>query len=156
MHRPPADVANRSHVDGEVMLSLTRKTEYAIIGLSHLASVDRRCSAREISAASGVPLPVLMSVMKLLSKNGLLHGMRGVTGGYKLVAASADITLSDIVSAVDGGDPVRFVACADGGECPMGKGDTCTVRAGLEGTNRRMREVLENTSLADIVAGRSR
>jgi len=138
------------------MLSLTRKTEYAIIGLSYLASVDRRCSAREISSASGVPLPVLMAVMKLLSKNGLLHGMRGVAGGYELAAAPADIALSDIVSAVDGGDPVRFMACADGAECPVGRGDTCTVRAGLEGANRRMREVLDSTSLADIISGRSK
>lgn len=136
------------------MLSLTRKTEYAIIGLSHLASAGRRCSAREISAASGVPLPVLMAVMKLLSKYGLLRGLRGVSGGYELAVAPAEIALSNIIAAVDGGSPVRFVACADGGECPMGRGDTCTVRAGLEGANRRMREVLDGTSLADIVAGR--
>lgn len=136
------------------MLTLTRKTEYAIIGLAHLATAGRRCSAREVSAARGVPLPVLMAVMKSLSKHGLLLGMRGVSGGYELARPPAEIALSDIIAAVDGCEAVRFVPCADGGECPMGLGDACTVRAGLEGANRRMREALDGTSLTDIIAGR--
>lgn len=137
------------------MLSLTRKTEYAIIGLAHLAASGRRCSAREISAACGVPLPVLMAVMKLLSRHDLLCGSRGVSGGYELARPPAEIALSDIIAAIACGNAVRFVPCADGGDCPMGKGDACTVRAGLDGANRRMREILDGTSLADIIAGSS-
>lgn len=136
------------------MLFLTRKAEYAIIGLSHLASAGRRCSAREISAASGVPLPVLMAVMKLLSKHGLLRGLRGVSGGYEMARPPAEISLSNIISAMDGGEPPKLVPCYDGGECPMGLGRTCTVRVGLEGANRRIRKVLDGTSLADIISGR--
>lgn len=137
------------------MLSLTRKTEYAIIGLAHLAGAGRRRSAREVSAASGVPLPVLTAVLKSLSRHGLLRGCRGVYGGYELAKPATGIALFDIIAAVDG-KPVKFVACADGGQCPMGKGKVCPVRIGLDDANRRMREVLSGTSLADIVARGSR
>lgn len=137
------------------MLSLTRKTEYAIIGLAHLAVAGRRCSAREVSAVSGVPLPVLTAVLKSLSQHGLLRGCRGVYGGYELAKPATGIALLDIIAAVDG-RPVKFVACADGGQCPMDKGSTCPVRIGLEDANRRMQEVLGGTSLADIITKGSR
>lgn len=137
------------------MLSLTRKAEYAIIGLAHLALSGRRCSAREISASRGLPFPVLVTVLKALSRHGLLRGLRGVYGGYELAAPPSEIALSDIIAAVGGGDHARLVPCAAAGECPMGRSDTCSVRGGLDEANRRMREILDGTSLADIVAGRS-
>ena len=68
------------------MLSLTRKTDYALIALSHMAhDPEGCCSAREIATRYRVPLPLLMNILKLLTRRGFAKSARGPHGGYRLV-----------------------------------------------------------------------
>ena len=60
------------------MLTLTRKTDYALIALTHLAQGRDQCfSAREIAARYGLPLPLLMNLLKQLAQKGLAKSVRG-------------------------------------------------------------------------------
>src|SRR5690606_10453865 len=81
------------------MLSLTRKTEYALIALFHLARESERvCTAREISARYHLPPALLMNVLKCLASGDLLLSTRGAKGGYRLALPPEAISLSAIIA----------------------------------------------------------
>lgn len=93
------------------MLALTKRTEYALIALCHLAREGSHVtSARDIAERHNVRLPLLMNVLKSLNQNGLLSSSRGSHGGYKLARAASAISLVDVLTAVEG--PARLVSCA--------------------------------------------
>ncbi len=110
------------------MLTLTKKTEYALIAACHLVHADQGVvSARDISEHYGVRLPLLMNVLKLLNQGGILRSERGARGGYALAMDPEEITLADVIQAVEG--PARLVRCAKpqptdrhcelSGHCPL-------------------------------------
>ena len=74
------------------MLTLNRKSDYALISLSHLG----RCrgtitSAREIADTYQIPLPLLMNILKQLTREGIIASARGAKGGYRLAVEPADL-----------------------------------------------------------------
>jgi Rrf2 family protein len=138
------------------MLSLTRKTDYALIALTHLAAEeDRLSSAREISDLYRIPLPVLTNILKTLTRAGMVESVRGAKGGYRLAEGPGAITLASLVLAIEG--PVRLVACS--GERPEGKATPCElmawcpVRSPAKGVHDKLQRFLEDVTLAEIVEG---
>ena len=84
------------------MLCLSRKTEYALVALAHLAEQPARvASAREIAAAHDLPLPMVMNLLKNLQAHDLLRSTRGVKGGYQLNADLNAIGLYDFIAMVE-------------------------------------------------------
>ena len=80
------------------MLTLTRKTEYAMIAVCHLAHAGHKVvSARDIAEAHGVPLPLLMNVLKRLNRTGHVHSVRGAKGGYVLAVPPEQFTLDGLI-----------------------------------------------------------
>lgn len=133
------------------MLSLTRKTEYALIALCHLARQGRKVvSARDIAAAHEVPLPLLMNVLKRLNRSGFLVSMRGAHGGYMLEKLPREISLESVVEAVEG--PVHLVRCADaslnGKPCDMH--EICSVKGALHKVHHRLRRFFAEVTIADL------
>ncbi|MHB1155213.1 MAG: RrF2 family transcriptional regulator [Phycisphaerales bacterium] len=124
--------------------SLTRKTDYALLALArlnktagHAASgqlpeagavpVAGTVSARVIAAEFDLPLPVLTNILKDLAVAGLIASRRGAGGGYHLQRSASQITLAEVVAAIEG--PVALARCCtegsqttSGGDCP-----TCRV-----------------------------
>jgi len=98
------------------MLTLTRKTDYALVALSHLAhrlAEDAGpVSARIIAETHGLPLPLLMNILKELAQAKLVNSTRGATGGYALALSPERISLLEIINAIEG--PVKLTACCDG------------------------------------------
>ena len=69
------------------MIVLTRKTDYALVAMAHLAhhpGEEGISSARDIADRYHVPLPVLMNILKTLNREGLVISVRGARGGYRL------------------------------------------------------------------------
>ncbi len=135
------------------MLSLTRKTDYAIIALSHMAENDGRvCAAREIAETFHVPSALLMNVLKTLCRQSLVTSSRGAKGGYRLARSAAQISLSDIICAVEG--PVHFVQCTertDGSAVRCDLTEVCPVRKPVLQIHRRLNEFLREITLDQIV-----
>ena len=136
------------------MLTLTRKTEYGLIAMCHLARVGEKVvSARDISEEHGVPLRLLMNVLKLLNRHGLVTSVRGARGGYALARSPDGITLTSLIEAIEG--PVHLTRCTDpspnGRKC--GLTPTCTVRVALVDLHRRMKAFLSDVTLADLAFG---
>ncbi len=133
------------------MLSLTKKSEYALIAICHLARVGERVvSAREIAELHEVPLPLLMNVLKQLNQAGYVSSVRGARGGYTLSVPPASLTLSAVLRAVEG--PVRLVNCA-----PIGVGarvceraSVCSIRSPVHKLHNQLLRFLDEVTVADI------
>ncbi len=133
------------------MLTLTRRTEYALIAVCHLARVGRIVvSAREIAQQHAVPLPLLMNVLKRLNRTGYVTSVRGAHGGYVLAVPPDSISLTTLIEAVEG--PMYLVRCAGGGESrrPCNRTGMCTIRHSVFKVHEQLRTFLSSVTIADI------
>ncbi len=140
------------------MLTLTRKCDYALIALSHLSRFpDTVTSAREVSDQYKIPLPVLMNILKQLTREGIITSVRGARGGYRLAVDARELTLKSLILAIEG--PVRLVRCADltsvngDGEKvePCLRIDCCPVRGPVLQLHHKLDQFLAGVTLSDIV-----
>ncbi len=95
-------------------MRLTHLADYAVVMMTAAArrGDGARLSATELSDETGVPLPTAQKLMQQLSRHGLLVGQRGAGGGYALAKRIAEISLADIVEAVEG--PIAMTVCSEG------------------------------------------
>jgi Rrf2 family protein len=134
------------------MLTLTRKTEYGLIAICHLAQVGQKkvVSARDIAEHQAVPLPLLMNVLKRLNRVGYVSSVRGAHGGYTLAADPERLTLADVIDAVEG--PVHLVRCVN----TSGKGrkcdrtSRCVIRSSVAKVHDGLRKFLGAVTIADL------
>jgi FeS assembly SUF system regulator len=94
-------------------MRLSHLADYAVVLMTAAARrpAGERLSATELSADTGVPLPTTQKLMGQLAASGLLISARGVSGGFALAKAPAQISLADIVEAVEG--PIALTMCSD-------------------------------------------
>jgi Rrf2 family protein len=84
------------------MLCMSKKTQYALVALGHLAEQPGRiASAREIARAYSLPAALLINILKNLQSHGLLRSTRGVKGGYQVTADLGALSLHELVAVVD-------------------------------------------------------
>ncbi|HET9336070.1 MAG TPA: Rrf2 family transcriptional regulator [Sphingomicrobium sp.] len=95
-------------------MRLTHLADYAVVLMTAAARREpsARLSATDLAQDTGVPLPTAQKLMQQLSAHGLLVGQRGAGGGYALARPIEEISLADIVEAVEG--PIVMTMCADG------------------------------------------
>lgn len=133
------------------MLALTRKSEYALVALAHLARCrDEVCCARQIADAYRVPVPVLMNILKQLTREGIVESVRGARGGYRLAVDSEALSLKDLIIALEG--PIRLVQCVEGQEistCDLWEG--CPIKSPVQKIQDRLEAFLAGVSLAQII-----
>ena len=134
------------------MLSLTKKSEYALVAMCHLARVEARVvSARELAEHHDVPLPLLMNVLKQLNQAGYVTSVRGAHGGYRLAISPKALTLSAMIRAIEG--PVCLVNCAPvpgGGGRGCTRAAVCSIRQPVNKVHHRLLEFLNGVTVADI------
>lgn len=131
------------------MLRLSRMNDYAVVVLGQLASrPERPRSASEVAEATGLAASTVSQVLKALAHAGLVASVRGAHGGYTADRPPEDISVAEIVLAVDG--PVALTACVDGGDCAIEA--TCLLRGSWDRINNAVRDALEEVTLADMLA----
>jgi Rrf2 family protein len=138
------------------MLALTKKTEYALIAMSHLAARAKQIvSAREIAQASGLPLPILTNILKTLTHAGIVRSTRGASGGYGLAKQVDTVTLHELIEAIEG--PFQLVQCALSGNgsnndrSPCELETSCPIRAPVYKIHDRLKDFLDGVTLADLM-----
>ncbi len=141
------------------MLGLTKKTDYALVALAFLAKhqgqVDEQAatvSARDIAEHHGLPLPVLMNVLKELAKARLVKSVRGAGGGYVLATSPQQISVLDVVTAMEG--PLRLARCVDdlpivGQGCPHAC--KCGIQSAVHQLHDRLAGFFTSVTLADLL-----
>jgi FeS assembly SUF system regulator len=130
------------------MLRLSNLADYAVLILVQAARQDtQRLSATRTAAATGLPVPTVAKVTGLLAKAGLITGQRGAGGGFALARPAGDISVADIIEAVDG--PIALTHCVDGvTDCAIGS--HCQMKAPWQVINRVMKDSLGSISLTDL------
>ena len=94
------------------MLRLSKKADYALMAVRHLALAPERgaASAREIAERYDIPVELLAKVLQRLVRHGFLRSHQGTRGGYLLARPPGLISVADIIQAIDG--PVSVTACS--------------------------------------------
>jgi Rrf2 family protein len=87
-------------------MRLTRASHYALIALTHMAQQPEptkiAVASHEIATARNIPMRFLLKVLKPLVTKGVLRSLKGPTGGYVLRSLPSEISLLQIIEAVDG------------------------------------------------------
>jgi Rrf2 family protein len=134
-------------------MRVSAKADYAVRAAAELAAAagGRPLKRDQISEAQGIPSKFLESIMLELKHAGIVTSQRGAEGGYRLARAADDISVADVIRAVDG--PLANVR----GERPETveySGPAASLRDVWVAVRASLREVLETTTLDDLVRGR--
>jgi len=128
-------------------MRLSHLADYAVVLMTAAARREpgARLSATELAAETGVPLPTTQKLMGQLAASGLLSSVRGAGGGFALARPATDISLADIVEAVEG--PIALTMCSDSNnhDCILDK--HCRVKPHIGVVGRAVRGALEAVSL---------
>ena len=131
-------------------MRLTHLADYAVVLMTAAARRDAgaRLSATELAGETGVPLPTAQKLMGQLAASGLLTSARGAGGGFALSRPAGDISLADIVEAVEG--PISLTMCSDGinHECALDK--HCRVKPHMGIVGAKVRGALGAVSLQEL------
>jgi Rrf2 family protein len=133
------------------MLRLSKKADYALMAMKHLAVHGDRgaASAREIAGQYDIPIELLAKVLQRLARRGLLMSQQGTRGGYQLARTPALISVADVIQAIDG--PVAVTACsAQEGSCEQYA--KCNVRDPLWKVRERILNALGECTIAELAA----
>lgn len=130
------------------MLKLTKKADYGLIALRHLASIpNATASTKDIADAYHLPVPLLAKVLQQLTRAGILRSVAGTNGGYKLARDARRISALEVVRAIDG--PVILTHCfTEHGTCDQS--GTCTVREPLRRVHEAILELLNRFTITDL------
>ena len=133
------------------MLRVAKLTDYATLVMTVLATRPGEVvSANELAEAAGIEVPTAAKVLKPLAHAGLLEGIRGAGGGYRLARDARDVSLADIVEAMEG--PLAMTECSiHDGHC--GIEDSCGVRGNWQRVNDVVAAALRGISLHEMAHG---
>ncbi|MSR45530.1 MAG: Rrf2 family transcriptional regulator [Planctomycetes bacterium] len=142
------------------MIKLSRRLDYAILAVSHLASRGRIAplSARSLADATRIPPAILANILKDLHRVGLVRSSRGVHGGYELAVAPDELSVGALLRALD--NDVRLVECVPS---PLGASSalaastchiegSCPIKAPLRRVHERIQEVLDGLTFDQLVS----
>jgi len=138
-------------VDGriELLFRLNRLTDYAVVVLTQMA---RRpgvlTSAQQIADQGQLPLPTVAKLLNALARADIVASHRGASGGYSLGRGTTEITVADIVQALEG--PIALTACVEGAPDPCGVSSLCPMAGNWNKVNEAIRDALASVTLADM------
>lgn len=108
-------------------MQITRQADYAVRAITYLAQLEPglRVSTAEVAREQHIPLTFLAKIISQLANSGLIHATRGARGGITLARPPAEVSLLEVVEAIDG--PIALNVCVlDATTCPVSDG--CAVR----------------------------
>jgi Rrf2 family protein len=131
---------------------VSAKTDYAIRAALELAAApdEKPVKGERIATAQAIPLRFLENILLQLRHAGIVESRRGAEGGYRLARPAADITLADVIRAIDG--PLAGVTGARP-ETLEFQGSSEPLRDVWVAVRASLRAVLEHVTLADVAAG---
>jgi Rrf2 family protein len=134
------------------MLRLSKKADYALMAMKHLALRGDRgsSSAREIAGQYDIPIELMAKVLQRLVRRGLLASQQGTRGGYQLARVPAQISVADVIQAIDG--PVTVTACSSDVGTTCDQFEKCNVRDPLWRVRERILSALGECTIAELAA----
>ena len=133
------------------MIRLSRRTDYGVMAIRHLAELPAGsyCCAREIAARHGIPQALTAKLLQRLARRGLVASQHGTRGGYQIARPASQITLGQILEAIEGPYGLTECSrCSSGRTCPHQ--GACTVQEPLQAVHRTITTMLDRTTLRDL------
>ena len=130
------------------MLRVSKLADYGTVVLASMAREPARLhSAAEMASRLGIATPTVSKILKMLAKGGLVTSSRGAHGGYRLRVAPSEISIAQIIDAMDG--PIGMTECSTTpGICTQEA--ACSVRANWRSINDVVRDALSRVTLEQM------
>ena len=132
------------------MFHLSKKVEYGLIALRHMATGNRRklFTTKEIADHYNLSYDLLAKVMQKLAKSKCVESHQGIRGGYTLNADPRQLKVSGVINAIEGKSSVTIVECASDKEC--GIHSTCTIRNPLVKLQKDINKVFDKLTVMEM------
>jgi len=130
------------------MLRISKMTDYAIMVMVELhSSRGEILSAQALAESSSLELPTVSKVLKLLVKTDLVESYRGPAGGYSMQRNALDISVAEIIAAIEG--PIAMTECSvENGLCAQEA--ICSLRGNWQRISVAIAEAMDGVSLAEM------
>jgi FeS assembly SUF system regulator len=133
------------------MIRLSRLSDYAVSLMTHIAhEAEEIHNAHDLAEKAHLPAPTVSKILATLAREELLESVRGRQGGYRLAQESSDISVEDIIAAVDG--PIALTQCIDQGPGSCGVEAFCPSSSHWHRINEAIRQALGKVTLAELTA----
>lgn len=134
------------------MIRMSKLADYGLVLMTQFLrseESDLNLSARQLADETRLPFPMVSKVLKALTREGLLVSHRGASGGYSLSRPACEISIAEVLEAVEG--PFAMTECVEGsGDCRQEL--VCPVRTNWQRINIAVKNVLDGISLQDMLA----
>lgn len=132
------------------MIRLTRLADYGVLVMTHIAARPESVhAAADVADEIRLPPPTVSKILGAMARGGLLQSHRGLKGGFSLARPAEDITVGEIISAVDG--PIALTDCLDDGTSDCALESLCPTRGHWQKINGAIKKALDEVSLADLM-----
>jgi Rrf2 family protein len=131
------------------MLKISKRVEYALFAVQMMAHQPGLVSAKEIAARFDISVTLVAKVLQLLVRAGYVRSSQGVQGGYALAVPPTQISIADIITAIEGGNPA-IVSCQSSQEHECSVHSCCTIKEPLAVLQERIDETFRSMSVAEL------
>jgi len=133
------------------MLKLSKKVEYGLIAIRHIASNNNQiATVKEISEKYAIPVDVLAKVMQKLTKGKLIISFQGSMGGYSLARRADEISVMNVISVIEG-PHVGIAQCFTEEEANCSIHMNCTIKNPLSKIQHNIENVFNTMKVSEIV-----
>jgi Rrf2 family protein len=144
---------NKSYLGFENMFQLSKKVEYGLIAMRHMAlsSTGHMFTTKEIADAYQLPYELLAKVMQKLAKEEFISSYQGVNGGYVLARHPGEVKVSSIINAIEGQSSVSIIQCEAQSSDQCSILLTCTIKNPLVKLQGNINKMFEDMTILEMV-----
>ncbi|HLB01080.1 MAG TPA: Rrf2 family transcriptional regulator [Bacteroidota bacterium] len=135
------------------MFQLSKKVEYALIAMRHMAIVRGTgvVTAKEIADKYALPYDLLAKVMQTLARRRFISSYQGVKGGYILRLDPGTVKVSEVINAIEGKQTVSIIQCEVDSLESCSIHSTCTIKIPLIKLQSNINSILNGMSIMEMV-----
>ena len=130
------------------MLRLSKRVEYGLIALQQLARRGTVLTAREIADENRISYDLLAKIMQDLKRDGMIYSHQGVRGGYGLMLAPQQISVTRVVDALE--EENSITECTSETEC-CAREAVCTIKGPMHKLQEQVEQVLNSVTIAQLL-----
>jgi len=133
------------------MLKLSKKIDYGLMAISHIAyrgDDNKIVNTKRIAEEYSIPVELLAKILQKMAKGGLITSLNGPKGGYVLARPPGDITIGEVVKAIEG--PIELVDCYRAGETDCQQLGKCSVRRPIRRIQDSISRLLDSMTIEEI------
>ena len=130
---------------------ITKASEYAILSLIVLSKAEKPMGSESLAVQLSIPKSFLAKILQSLAKANILKSYKGINGGFTLAHDTKDISMLQVMTAVEGKGPAVFECSPSIDDCPSDKASLCSIWPFLNKLQGKIDSFLGELTLADIL-----